>query len=854
MIISQKKSLIKRLKKTLYWSGLGLIVFVIIFFTYSEKFVNVLKEDITTRTFFKSLGIGGVDKNTNPLFLIKNLSDNIYSGFSVNNSFPNLVIDMDFKNFESLKGNRERALKEGEILRSHFKRSKAKIKFKNKKLSASVRIKGVFIDHIVTDKWSLSINLKEGNILGMKKFHLQGPFTRDFHSSHLIKQAMRYKKIIAPFDSYFNVTMNGKYLGLMYIEEDYGEPFTEKSNTPYGPILKVNKSSKIGFEDNKKFWEMDNTQKLIGENIENLIANPEKYLSFINQNKWAEYLAITFLFKCGHGSSNFNLTYYFNPISQTLEPISSDNSCGSYENRPMGFLPLKQEFVYQLIGIDSFKKLLLEKINWWKTNADAKNFIYSLNKVGRNLRYILSKESPFLGDFILSTKHLDKVEKWIQNPEFQKFRADETKSAASNGPSPYFFIKRDSENKYKFLRGQYDDKRYSLNKFQIKVDKKLFEVKVGKIINDKEILIIEDLLNKVLIQEKDLSRTKIRLFYRDNKYPEIRLNVDAYLQYENKQSIKKYSTPEELKKYFSQDFESQTFFTKADSEIEIEDQLNIPLGFNLIINKGTNIVFKKDSSLTVNSSLFVRGDSSSPVRISANDKSAGGVLILANGNQVDLDGLIYTGGNGFIRGSQLRGSFTIHNAKFNIRNSSFSNNFSEDVLNIVQSDGSLDNILISDSHSDGLDVDYGNIVLTNSSFSNIGSSSGADAIDVSRTFIRISNSSANNITDKAISIGESSFAEISNFSIKDSLVGIVSKDSSKVHANYIDFADLKLYDVMAYNKKDHYDGAKLNLNSSPQASKYLAQQGSNILVDGKLIETQDFDIDRLYKVEMKSIK
>ena len=98
------------------------------------------------------------------------------------------------------------------------------------------------------------------------------------------------------------------------------------------------------------------------------------------------------------------------------------------------------------------------------------------------------------------------------------------------------------------------------------------------------------------------------------------------------------------------------------------------------------------------------------------------------------------GGNGIFNGISHRGAFTVHNANVNINNSTFTGNLSEDTLNLVQVKALLNNITISDSKSDGLDVDYGDVKIVNSNFINIGSMSGADAVDVSKTNLIIETS------------------------------------------------------------------------------------------------------------------
>ena len=48
------------------------------------------------------------------------------------------------------------------------------------------------------------------------------------------------------------------------------------------------------FHDDNKFWNNDQNLKFIYSNIKNFEDNPEMYIDNIDQNIWAEYLAINF--------------------------------------------------------------------------------------------------------------------------------------------------------------------------------------------------------------------------------------------------------------------------------------------------------------------------------------------------------------------------------------------------------------------------------------------------------------------------------------------------------------------------------------------------------------------------------
>ena len=153
------------------------------------------------------------------------------------------------------------------------------------------------------------------------------------------------------------------------------------------------------------------------------------------------------------------------------------------------------------------------------------------------------------------------------------------------------------------------------------------------------------------------------------------------------------------------------------------------------------------------------------------------------------------------------------------------------------------------------DRDYGEVKIVNSNFINIGSSSGADAIDVSKTKLTIESSYLNNITDKAISVGENSTATILNTRISRAFVGIVAKDSSKINMSNIRLDSITFADTMSYKKKLHFSGAEIIAsNIESFLDNHLVQTNSYSIINGEIIRPENIDIDFLYDTVMESMK
>jgi hypothetical protein len=842
-------------KRILLICGIALVIGFFLIKTFKEEIYNYIYSDIFFRTHIKSIGIGGIDREVTPVSVLQDLGKNILNSNSETQRIENLIIDIKFEDFQKLSTNRTHALEDEIIDKTHFESVNAKLRIGNKKYKSKVRLKGYYLDHLATDKWSLKIKVKGTHIDGMRDFTINAPHTRDFHSSILINDAMRFKGILAQKDGFYNVVLNGKNIGMMYFEERYSEQFTERAKKPLGPILKFDEKSGIySFVDEKKFWTNNQILRIAASNIENFIEDPANDISLINEDIWAEYLAITFLFKCFHGNKGINLSHYFHPIDKKFQPTSSDNSCGQKDKgRKLDFLPYENEFIYKLISIDSFKEKLVKKLEWWDKSHEATEFISSLNFKEKILRRTLSREAPFLQEFIVDTAHIADVLKWMSNikkHESDIKQVDELNTFIGR-KIPQVTLTRDGQ-KFIFSSNEYSKERYKLDELIIEYPEKNEVIKLNNHLSAKE---ITKAINDLYESNNDFVSGvsyKFKDSYR-NKIHEIGVNL-FYIQ-DNFNPFQNSDLPTILK-YFSLDKSTNDLFLEEDKIITINDTLVIPENYSLKLNKGSTLNFKENIGLVIKGDFNVNGSDKKQVTLQGHSsKNWSGVLVLGNSKSVVMNNIKVIGGNGILNGISHRGAFTVHNSNINIYNSIFTENLSEDTLNLVQVKALLDNITISNSKSDGLDVDYGEVKIVNSSFINIGRQSGADAIDVSKTKLVIESSYLNNITDKGISVGENSTAIILNTNISKAFVGIVAKDSSSINISNVRLDAISFADTMSYRKKSNFSGAEIRAsNIESFLDNHIVQTNSSSIINGETMRPENIDVDLLYDTVMESIK
>ena len=144
-----------------------------------------------------------------------------------------------------------------------------------------------------------------------------------------------------------------------------------------------------------------------------------------------------------------------------------------------------------------------------------------------------------------------------------------------------------------------------------------------------------------------------------------------------------------------------------------------------------------------------------------------------------------------------------------------SNFYCEDTLNFIRAKGDLKNVKINNAISDGVDADFSFLNIQNISVRETFN----DCADFSYGKYNITNSEFIKCGDKAASVGEKSQINLKKLLVSNSNTGIASKDSSKV-----DVKDAIIKEVRecfaAYNKKQEFDGAFINVQNSSCTNFY----------------------------------
>jgi len=270
----------------------------------------------------------------------------------------------------------------------------------------------------------------------------------------------------------------------------------------------------------------------------------------------------------------------------------------------------------------------------------------------------------------------------------------------------------------------------------------------------------------------------------------------------------------------------------------IDKDLIVPKDYKFIINYGVELDLVDSANILSYSPIYFFGTKDKPITVHSSDSSGQGIIILkasqeSSLNHVYFDNLSSPSKNGW----RLTGSVTFYNSDVTIFNCVFSNNFSEDALNVIRSQFDIKYTTFINNQSDAIDSDYSDGYIVNSTFTNCGN----DGLDISGSKVNVNNIIISHAGDKGISVGENSSLDGNNIEINNSEVGIASKDLSNVN-----LSGVKIYGstigFTVFQKKPEFGPASIivaDLKMNEVEVPYLNEKGSTIITDGKKIEQTD---------------
>ncbi|MEO8066897.1 MAG: CotH kinase family protein [Flavobacteriales bacterium] len=230
---------------------------------------------------------------------------------------------------------------------------KAKFVVDGVEAKCKLRIKGKLGDHVKGEKWSFRVIAKGGGgFLGMKRFSLQHPGTRNYLCDWFYHRLSKGEGIVALRYGFCKVSLNGDDLGIYAYEEHFGPELLENNGRLKGPLVRfdpglfwvhrLNGMSGRDFEEAYADYQAAAVDAFGGED---LIKDPEQLRYFqqalllidgfrrgelvaeqvFDIRKMAKRHAIIDLVGGHHSMDWSDVKFYYDPGAQRLEPVSYES-------------------------------------------------------------------------------------------------------------------------------------------------------------------------------------------------------------------------------------------------------------------------------------------------------------------------------------------------------------------------------------------------------------------------------------------------------------------------------------------------------------------------------------------------
>ncbi|MFT4802398.1 MAG: hypothetical protein ACI93N_002176 [Flavobacteriaceae bacterium] len=191
--------------------------------------------------------------------------------------------------------------------------TKAKLLNDTNVYKIDVKLFGLNRDHIVDSKyWSFRVKSKKFySKFGNTKFNLLRPKTRMYLSDILCNQIFKKLGLIYLEYTPINLSINGSLTDIYFIEDHFSKYIIERSKRRESFLFSsdgIKVPKKINSTDSVRFTTIKNRM----ENQPQNIFDYEKFYSFIS---------LAYITQNLHSSAGGNMHYYYNPISDKVEPL-----------------------------------------------------------------------------------------------------------------------------------------------------------------------------------------------------------------------------------------------------------------------------------------------------------------------------------------------------------------------------------------------------------------------------------------------------------------------------------------------------------------------------------------------------
>ncbi len=752
------------------------------------------------------------------------------------------AISIDEEGVNKLDQHKQRSISRGLVYHDGTK-IPARIWDDNRYKKAKIRHKGDWLDHMSgVPSYRVDMSSEE-SWQGMQTFSVQEPNTRGFLREWVFYKFLDYADIIRPRYDFIYYKHNDDEKIVFSYEEHFGKNLVEYRARREGPIVKMTedriwevtrrtiekwkRSLPTIDEKDKAYWTSElrafkegklmKNEKLLKDfnEAQNLLHQYKYQLQpaseIFDLDRMARYLALVDICLAHHAVTWHNQRFYYNPVTALLEPIGFD---AYSSDDPQKYA--KHIYTEKLYTKGAGHK---EPIDWLFFDEEfVRAYFYYLDLYSR----------PEFIDHFLDDLEEDVVarEEFIRqrHATYKLDREFIRKKAAKIQIGLPAHV--NSLQAFRFEKGDETQTIKLSNRHSFPI-----EVITGESASGEERIIYpqESKSVPVYLQWKvpsGVRSIKYKIPGIDSVYSTTVLDWLAPDDYTRRQSLVAGASIDKLTDILKKGEDGKLTMDKGD--VIIDEPVIIPQGTELNILAGTNVLFKNKGCIISYSPVQITGDEEQPVVIQSDNGEAGSFSVIQASERSKIRYAIFKNQNTLREGNwQLTGAVNFYESDVDITKTRFDSNQCEDALNIIRSDFTMTECTFYKTFADAFDSDFCTGTVSNTRFVDIGN----DAIDGSGSVLELTGVIIDGTGDKGISAGEQSTIKSEWTEISGCVIGVASKDKSKLHLDHLTLKDCQT-GFAAYQKKPEFGPAKIfvkNYKTENVPKLYMIEEGSELV-------------------------
>jgi hypothetical protein len=811
--------------------------------------------------FFAVLGYGAYLKKIGQTTYYKNTLVNVSKldfSFVKNyakgrlSEFDEIQIDIKFKHLLRLRYLREQALQESLISKAVKEEEfPAKLVFNGQSHNVKISLTGLLPSSHLRDpnKWSFQVKVRgDDTVEGMKRFGLLLPSTRGYLTDWIGMELMKERGLMGLRVDFVNVSINGKSLGLYYMEERFDKHLIENNRLREGVIFKLDQGFSPYQESKSMATPGTRAQLLMIKRMwQEVMAGNLPPGRFFDLDKLARIFVICDLMNNKHPLAPQNLRFYFNPVTGLAEPIAreweklhesdpTELSLFLEEPKPATrHFRFKRNAILQIIFDNpEFNRHYLREAAVLCQTGFLDQFLKARKDIIEGLLNKVYLTWPF---YDLSTAKLYENQQYMRSVLFPE--ADQVTA---------YFKQREGDHLRLSVRNQQDlpleishlSWRDSIRFSRLPEEPALLESKARALPRMMDFRIPPG------VSWSDSLVAEIKLHYNvlgiESKPRTTRIFFDGGTNERTK-------LPVRAANYASFDFieeaaeQNVIFIPKGNWTLSTD--LIIPANKRLEIAAGARIDLLNHAGIVSYSPVFCLGREEMPVVITSSDSTGTGIAVIKAPQRSNLSYTVFDQLS-FPKEEdrQWLGAVNFYESPVTISFCTFSNNQKgEHCLQLIRSDFSVDQSTFRNIRAGAFYADFCTGSISNTSFVHIGK----NGIEAAGSNLNIRHVFMNHVGSNGLCAGANSELKVRWLDLRDAATGIAGKDQSSIsvtdaqlHRNKVGIA---LFQEKTEFGPSYMTAGRIDIQHSE--TPFLIEQNSTLVLEGQPFKANRDKVDEI---------